>query len=292
MDRTRIGVIGGSGVYDMKQLEDAREVQLDTPFGAPSDAYVVGRIDGEPVAFLPRHGLGHRFSPARLNSRANIYGFKMLGIEYLVSISACGSLQQQYAPGDIVVPDQIFDFTRSRPNSFFDDPIAGTGGIVVHVSVAEPFCRFLSGICVEAVSAMGHTVHRGGTFVTVEGPRFSTKAESAVFRQLGFAIIGMTVAPEAFLAREAGISYAAMAHVTDYDVWHETEAPVTVDTVVRQLLANAELTKASIINVVRALRDAPPTPEQHALRDAIITSRAVIPPAVRARLDLLVGPYL
>jgi 5'-methylthioadenosine phosphorylase len=292
MDKVRIGVIGGSGVYDMAQLTDAREVQLDTPFGYPSDAYVVGRIDGEPAAFLPRHGRGHRVSPARLNSRANIYGFKSLGVEYLVSICACGSLQLQYQPGDIVIPDQIFDQTRTRANSFFDDPTVGTGGIVVHVSVAEPFCHFLSPICADAVSATGHAVHRGGTFVTVEGPRFSTKAESAVFRQLGLAIIGMTVAPEAFLAREAGMSYATMAHVTDYDVWHETEAPVTVDAVVRQLMANAEVAKASVLNVVRALRDAPPTPHAHALRDAIITSRTAIPPGSRKRLELLIGQYL
>jgi len=292
MDKVRIGVIGGSGVYDMAQLTDAREVQLDTPFGSPSDAYVVGRIDGELTAFLPRHGRGHRVSPARLNSRANIYGFKSLGVEYLVSISACGSLQLQYQPGDIVVPDQIFDQTRTRANSFFDDPTVGTGGIVVHVSVAEPFCHFLSPICADAVSATGHTVHRGGAFVTVEGPRFSTKAESAVFRQLGLAIIGMTAAPEAFLAREAGMSYATMAHVTDYDVWHETEAPVTVDAVVRQLMANAEVARASVVNVVRALRGAPPTPHAHALQDAIITRRTAIPRAVSERLELLIGQYL
>ena len=292
MGEVRIGVIGGSGIYDMAQLVDAHEVHLDTPFGAPSDAYIVGRIDDEPVAFLPRHGRGHRVSPNRINSRANIYGFKTLGVQYLVSISACGSLQLQYRPGDIVIPDQIFDLTRSRPSSFFDDPAVGTGGLVVHVSVADPFCPFLSGICADAVSSTGHTVHRGGTFVTVEGPRFSTKAESNSFRQLGFAIVGMTAAPEAFLAREAEMSYATMAHVTDYDVWHETEAPVTVDTVVRQLTANAEVAKASVVNMVRALYGAPPTPYANALRDALITNRMVIPPAVRARLELLVGHHL
>jgi 5'-methylthioadenosine phosphorylase len=292
MDKVRIGVIGGSGIYEMAQLKDAHEVQLDTPFGAPSDAYIVGRIDEEPVAFLPRHGRGHRISPGRLNSRANIYGFKKLGVEYLVSISACGSLQSQYRPGDIVIPDQVFDLTRLRPSSFFDDPAAGTGGLVVHVSVADPFCSFLSGICADAVRSTGNPVHSGGTFVTVEGPRFSTRAESSAFRQLGFAIIGMTAVPEVFLAREAGMSYATMAHVTDYDVWHETEAPVTVDTVVRQLLANAEMAKASLVNAVCALRDAPPTPYAEALRDAIITNQAAIPPAVMARLDLIVGRYL
>ncbi len=289
MDKVRIGVIGGSGVYEMEQLTDVREVQLDTPFGCPSDAYILGQIDGIPVAFLPRHGRGHRISPTRLNSRANIYGFKALGVEYLISISACGSLQERYRPGDIVIPDQVYDLTRFRAPSFFDDPAAGTGGLVVHVSVAEPFCPFLSEVCADAVAATGHTVHRGGTFVTVEGPRFSTKAESRVFQQLGFSIVGMTAVPEVFLAREAGISYATIAHVTDYDVWHETEAPVTVEMVVQQLLANADVARASVVNAVRALRDAPPSPYTGVLRDAVITARDAICPAAKARLALLLG---
>lgn len=292
MDKVRVGVIGGSGIYEMAQLVDAHEVHLDTPFGAPSDAYVVGRIDGEPVAFLPRHGRGHRISPSRINSRANIFGFKKLGVEYLVSVSACGSLQLQYRPGDIVIPDQVFDLTRFRPSSFFDDPAVGTSGLVVHVSVADPFCAFLSGICADAVQRTGNPVHRGGTFVTVEGPRFSTRAESSVFRQLGFAIVGMTAVPEVFLAREAEMSYAAMAHVTDYDVWHEVEAAVTVDTVVRQLMANAEVAKASVVNVVRALRGAPPTPYADALSNAVITNHMAIPLAVKARLELIAGRHL
>jgi 5'-methylthioadenosine phosphorylase len=292
MEQARIGVIGGSGVYDMNQLDDVREVQLETPFGAPSDAYVIGTIEGQRVAFLPRHGRGHRISPTRLNSRANIFGFKMLGVEYLISVSACGSLQPQYRPGDIVVPDQLFDRTRLRCSSFFDDPSAGTDGIVVHVSVAEPFCKYLNAVCYDAVAATGHTVHRGGIFVVIEGPRFSTKAESQIFKQLGFAIIGMTAVPEAFLAREAGMSYAAMAHVTDYDVWHETEAPVTVDTVIRQLLANAEVAKESVVNATRLLRDAPSSPHADALQDAIITHRTLIPPEVITRLDPLIGRFL
>lgn len=292
MEQIRIGVIGGSGVYDLTQLQNVREVRLDTPFGAPSDAYIVGEIEGQAVAFLPRHGRGHRISPTRLNSRANIFGFKMLGVEYLMAISACGSLQPQYCPGDIVIPDQLFDRTRLRKSSFFDDPDVGTGGLVVHVSVAEPFCSYLSEVCAQAVAASGAKVHRGGTFVTIEGPRFSTKAESRVFQQLGFAIIGMTAVPEAFLAREAGMSYAIMAHVTDYDVWHETEAPVTVDVVVRQLLANADVARAAVVNAIRLLRDAPPSPYADALRDAIITQRSLIPPEVRARLDLLIGKYV
>ncbi len=292
MEKVRIGVIGGSGVYDMGQLENVREVRLDTPFGAPSDAYVVGSIEGEAVAFLPRHGRGHRISPGRLNSRANIYGFKKLGVEYLISISACGSLQLKHKPGDIVVPDQLFDRTRGRPSSFFDDPTVGTGGMVVHISVADPFCSTLSRVCAEAVTATGHEVHLGGTFVAIEGPRFSTKAESRVFQQLGFDIIGMTAIPEAFLAREAGMSYATMAHVTDYDVWHETEAPVTVDMVVHQLLENAGVARNSVVNAVRLLKGAPTSPYAGALRDAIITNRAAIPPDVAARLGLLLEPFL
>jgi 5'-methylthioadenosine phosphorylase len=291
MDKVQIGVIGGSGVYDMAQLRDAREARVETPFGDPSDVYVVGNIDGVDVAFLPRHGRGHRISPARLNSRANIYGFKKLGVEYLISISACGSLQLKYKPGDIVVPDQLFDRTRARPSSFFDDLAAGTEGLVVHVSVADPFCPTLSQICAAAVAETGHTVHRGGTFVTIEGPRFSTKAESRAYQQLGMAIVGMTAIPEAFLAREAGISYATMAHVTDYDVWHDTEHPVTVEMVIRQLLANADVAKTSVVNAVRALRSAPPSPYADSLRDAIITNRAAIPPQAIAKVELLIGKY-
>jgi len=292
MEQARIGVIGGSGVYDMGQLGAVSEVRIDTPFGAPSDTYIVGTIEGQRVAFLPRHGRGHRISPTRLNSRANIYGFKLLGVEYLFSISACGSLQPQYQPGDIVIPDQLYDRTQQRCSSFFGDPSAGTDGIVVHVSVAEPFCKYLNDVCYDAVAATGRLVHRGGIFVVIEGPRFSTKAESQVFKQLGFTIIGMTAIPEAFLAREAGISYATMAHVTDYDVWHETEASVTVETVIRQLLANAEAAKESVVNAVRLLKNAPPSPHADALQDAIITNRAHIPPGVIARLDPLIGKFL
>ena len=276
----------------MAQLTDVREVRLDTPFGSPSDAYILGKIEGQLVAFLPRHGRGHRISPGQLNSRANIFGFKMLGVEYLISISACGSLQEQFRPGDIVVPDQIYDRTSGRPSSFFDDPQCGTAGLVVHVSVAEPFCTFLSGVLADAVAATGNTVHRGGVFVTIQGPRFSTRGESLVFKQLGLAIVGMTAVPEVFLAREAGMSYATMGHVTDYYCWHESEAPVTVDMVVRQLLANAEVAKAAVVNVVRALKEAPASPHADALRDAILTNPAVVPPATRTRLALLVDKYL
>lgn len=291
MEKIRIGVIGGSGVYQMEGLEDAQEVHLETPFGSPSDAYVVGKVDGVPVAFLSRHGRGHRVSPTRLNSRANIWGFKMLGVEYLIAISACGSLQEHLHPGEIVIPDQIFDRTRLRKLSFFDDPDVGTDGIVVHVSVAHPFCEFLSEVCYRAVQQTGATVHLGGTFVTIEGPRFSTKAESKAFRQLGFSIIGMTSVPEAFLAREAEMSYAAMAHITDYDVWHESEEPVTVDAVIRVLMRNAEIAKQSVRYAVRMLANAGPSPYQNALQNAIITQRSVWPETARRKLALLLDKY-
>jgi 5'-methylthioadenosine phosphorylase len=292
MDRVRIGVIGGSGVYDMARLAEPEEVRLETPFGAPSDAYVVGKLDGELVAFLPRHGRGHRISPTNVNSRANIYGFKALGVEYLISIGACGSLQPEFKPGDIVVPNQLFDRTCRRAASFFDDPDSGTAGLVVHISVADPFCSYLGGVLSRAVEATGHTLHRGGTLVTIEGPRFSTKAESRFYQQMGFSIIGMTAIPEAFLAREAEMSYATMAHVTDYDVWHETEAPVTVEMVVQQLQANADTAKDAVAKAIGLLRGAPPSPYAGALKDALITQKSAIPPEVRARLQLLIGHYL
>ena len=288
----RIGVIGGSGVYQMEALQAVREITLDTPFGPPSDAYITGVLDGTPVVFLARHGRGHRISPTQLNTRANIWGFKTLGVEYLISISACGSLQEQIAPGHIVVPDQLFDRTHLRPLSFFDDPTAGTGGLVVHVSLADPFCPFLSDVCLAAVQETGNPVHQGGVFITIEGPRFSTKGESHIFRQWGCSIIGMTAVPEAQLAREAGMSYATMAHVTDYDVWHETEDPVTVDAVIRVLLHNAEVAKTAVRNAVRMLATAGPSPQADALKDAILTDRGQIPAQTRARLEMLIGKYL
>lgn len=287
----RFGVIGGSGVYQMDTLSDVEEIELDTPFGKPSDAFIVGALHGQRVAFLARHGRGHRISPTRLNQRANIYGFKMLGVEYLIAVSACGSLQERLRPGDIVIPDQIFDRTRLRGLSFFDDPDVGTDGLVVHVSVAHPFCDFLSDICFRAVEQTGATAHLGGNFVTIEGPRFSTKAESIVFRQLGMDIIGMTTTPEAFLAREAEMSYACMAHVTDYDVWHETEEAVTVEAVIRMLMHNAEVAVKAVANAIELLADSGPSPHANALRDALITDKKAVPPEVVDRLELIVGKY-
>ncbi len=287
----RFGVIGGSGVYRMDTLSDVEEVELDTPFGKPSDAYIVGTLHGQRVAFLARHGRGHRISPTRLNQRANIYGFKMLGVEYLIAVSACGSLQERLRPGDIVIPDQIFDRTRLRGLSFFDDPDVGTDGLVVHVSVAHPFCEFLSGICFRAVEQSGAAAHLGGNFVTIEGPRFSTKAESVAFRQLGMDIIGMTTTPEAFLAREAEMSYACMAHVTDYDVWHETEEAVTVEAVIRMLMHNAEVAVEAVANAIELLADSGPSPHANALQDALITDKKAVPSDVVDRLELIVGKY-
>jgi 5'-methylthioadenosine phosphorylase len=216
----------------------------------------------------------------------------MLGVEYLIGVSACGSLQERYAPGHIVIPDQLFDRTCQRALSFFDDPTVGTDGLVVHISVAEPFCSFLNEICYQAVQATGNPVHKGGNFVTIEGPRFSTKAESRVFRSWGMDLVGMTTTPEAQLAREAEMSYAVMAHVTDYDVWHESEEPVSVEMVVRTLLHNADVAKLAVANAIRLLADAGPSPQNEALRDAIITHKESVRPEVIEQLKLLIGRYL
>ena len=290
-EKIRFGVIGGSGVYQMESLQDVEERPIETPFGAPSDNFVVGTLHGFRVAFLARHGRGHRISPSRLNQRANIYGFKMLGVEYLIGVSACGSLREDYEPGHIVIPDQLFDRTRNRALSFYDDPAVGTDGLVVHASLAEPFCPFLSRVCYEAAMETGTPVHQGGKFITIEGPRFSTKAESDVFRNWGMDIIGMTTTPEAQLAREAEMSYAVMAHVTDYDVWHETEEAVTVETVIRVLLHNADVAKRAVANAVRLLRAAGTTPQLGTLQHAIITDRTQVRSDVIEKLSLLIGQY-
>ena len=221
-----LAVIGGSGLYEFSGLKNVTERRVETPFGEPSAPIVLGELDGKRVAFLARHGIGHRLSPSEVPYRANIFALKTLDVGRIVSISACGSLREDLAPGHIVVPDQLFDHTRDRARSFFGD------GIVVHLSVPEPFCPELSAHLGAAVQNAGGSVHLGGTFITIEGPRFSTKAESALYRSWGMSLIGMTTAPEAFLAREAEICYAVMAHVTDYDVWHTSAASVSVELVV------------------------------------------------------------
>jgi 5'-methylthioadenosine phosphorylase len=287
MDKVRIGVIGGSGVYQMEALTDIEEVRVSTPYGDPSDAITVGTLAGQRIAFLPRHGVGHRIMPTEVNSRANIYALKGLGVERIISVTACGSMKEEYVPRHIVVPDQIFDQTKERRNyTFFGN------GLVVHIGLAEPFCPELSRLVYEAVKRTGATVHMGGTFLVIEGPRFSTRGESRIYRQWGTDIIGMTAAPEAALAREAEICYAAMAHVTDYDVWHETEEPVTVAMLIENLMANAALTKSAIQHLVSTIPQKRACECATALSRAIITQRDLIPEKVKKDLDLLIGKYL
>ncbi len=281
-----LGVIGGSGLYQFAGLSDVEVMEVVTPFGKPSAPITVGTLSGKRVAFLARHGIGHHISPTEVNYRANIYALKAIGVRQVVSISACGSLREDYAPGHIVIPDQLFDFTKSRERSFFG------GGLVVHVGSAEPFCKQLAAQVSSAVSASGGTVHPGGSLITIEGPRFSTRAESNVFRAWGMAIIGMTASPEAFLAREAELCYATMAHVTDYDVWHVTEEPVSVERVIRTLMENTALAQQAIRLLVENLSDDPDCACHHALKDAVITQRSAISPETAQKLDLLVGKYL
>jgi len=281
-----LGLIGGSGLYAMSGLQDVEEKDLSTPFGKPSAPVVVGTMEGQRVAFLARHGLGHHISPTEVNYRANIYALKSLGVERIVSISACGSLREDYTPGDIVIPDQVFDFTRERKRSFFE------GGLVVHISVADPFCADLSQKLYDATLATGATVHAGGSFITIEGPRFSTKAESNTFRAWGMSIIGMTASPEAFLAREAEMCYAVMAHVTDYDVWHISEETVTVDRVIEILNRNTQVAQQAVRNLARELTPERPCECPRALAGALITRPDAIPPEARQKLGLLVDKYL
>ncbi len=284
LETVELAVIGGSGLYQMESLTDVKAYTIKTPFGDPSDAIIVGTLAGRRVAFLPRHGRGHRLTPTEVNSRANILALKMLGVTHIVSVSACGSLREHLHPRHIVVPDQLFDRTRSRPLTFFGN------GLVAHIGMAEPFCPGLSALIADAVEASGGTVHRGGTFVTIEGPRFSTKAESQVFRQLGFDIIGMTAIPEANLAREAEIAYAVMAHVTDFDVWHESEEAVTVEMVIRTLNENVALAKQAIERI--AATKLPPSEAHTALASAIITPAKLVPDKVKRDLAPIVGKYL
>lgn len=281
-----IAIIGGSGLYGMSGLEDTKEYDLDTPFGKPSAPIVAGTLEGTRIAFLARHGIGHHIMPTEVPYRANIYALKSLGVERVISISACGSLREEYAPGHIVIPDDIFDFTKDRIRTFFGN------GIVAHVGVANPFCGELSDQVEAAVRSTGATTHRGGMFITIEGPRFSTKAESNTFRAWGMSLVGMTASPEAFLAREAEMCYSTMAHVTDYDVWHESEAPVTVDMVIQTLNKNTQFAQDAIRNLVRNSKPERTCSCGQALASALITNPKVIPAETRNKLDLLVGKYL
>ncbi len=284
--KATMAVIGGSGLYQMSGLENTEEISVETPFGKPSAPITVGTLEGMRVAFLARHGIGHHITPTEVPYRANIYALKSLGVERVISISACGSLREDYAPGQIIIPDNIFDFTKDRARSFFGE------GFVAHVSVAEPFCNDLSNQLEKAVRGTGATLHRGGTFITIEGPRFSTKAESQAYRAWGMSIIGMTAAPEAFLAREAELCYATMAHVTDYDVWHESEAPVTVEMVIQTLNKNTRTAQEAIRNLVRDFKTERDCACGQALATALITDPKVIPAKTRKKLNLLTGKYL
>jgi 5'-methylthioadenosine phosphorylase len=281
-----LAIIGGSGLYDMPGLENPREHNIHTPFGDPSAPIVVGTLEGQRIAFLARHGIGHHITPGEVPYRSNIYALKSLGVERIVSISACGSLREDYAPGHIVIPDQIYDNSHGRDRSFFG------GGLVAHVSVADPFCQDLSNQLESAVGAAGGVVHRGGAFITIEGPRFSTKAESNAYRSWGMSIIGMTASPEAFLAREAEICYSTMAHVTDYDVWHVSEAPVTVEMVIQILNKNTTLAQEAVRILAKNLKPERDCDCEHALATALITRRDMIPAETRQKLDLLVRKYL
>jgi 5'-methylthioadenosine phosphorylase len=285
-DVPTLGVIGGSGLYSIPGLSAIEEHDVTTPFGKPSDPVVVGTLAGQRVAFLARHGRGHRLSPSEVNYRANIFALKLLGVERVVAVSACGSLREDYAPGHIVVPDQLFDNTRDRHRTFFGD------GLVVHVGVADPFCATLSGQLFDSVRAAGATVHSGGSFITIEGPRFSTRAESIVFRQWGMSLIGMTTSPEAYLAREAEMCYACMAHVTDYDVWHVSEEPVTVEMVIRTIGQNTAKAQQAITSLVSAPADRSKCACASALQSEFITDRAHIPPGTLDRVAPLVGKYM
>jgi 5'-methylthioadenosine phosphorylase len=281
-----VGIVGGSGLYEMEGLEVIREERVTTPFGDPSDAYILGRLHGRRVAFLARHGRGHRFMPSELNYRANIFGFKLLGAEWLLSASAVGSMREDIRPLDIVVPDQFFDRTSRRVSTFFGD------GLVAHVSFADPTCPALGEVLFTAGQAAGAHIHRGGTYLCIEGPQFSTRAESRIYRSWGVDVIGMTNLQEAKLAREAEICYATMALVTDYDVWHETAEDVSVDAVVAVLRQNAKTAQAVLARAVAALPGTRTCACGHALRDALITARDRVPAEARRRLAPLVGKYL
>lgn len=281
-----LGVIGGSGFYNFSGLTGTQTVEIVTPFGKPSAPIVIGTLNKRRVAFLARHGIGHTLLPAEVNYRANIYALKTLGVQFVVGVSACGSLRHDFEPGQMVVPDQVVDFTRGRKSSFFGD------GLVVHVGVADPFCKELSSMLVTAADQSGASVHKGGAFITIEGPRFSTRAESNLFRAWGITIVGMTACPEAFLAREAELSYATLAHITDYDVWHITEAQVSVEMVVRTLGQNTEKANQTISNLVNLLPIQNDCSCTHALADAIITNRAHINLEALQKLGVLVEKYL
>lgn len=290
MAQVKIGIIGGSGLYKMDALKDVGEVGVDTPFGPPSDNLILGTLEGTRVAFLARHGRNHAFLPTELPFRANIYAMKSLGVEYLISASAVGSLKEEVKPLDMVVPDQFIDRTKNRVSTFFGD------GIVAHIAFGDPVCHRLAGLLAEAVESLhlpDVTLHRGGTYVCMEGPAFSTKAESNLYRSWGASVIGMTNLTEAKLAREAEIAYATLALVTDYDCWHPEHDSVTVDMVLANLQRNGVSAQKVIQETVRRLNENPPASDAHsALKYAILTSLDKVPAATKEKLALLLRKYL
>ncbi len=286
MPEATIGIIGGTGLYQMAGLEKIEEVRVETPFGPPSDTILLGTLEGKRVAFLARHGRGHRLIPGYVPARANIFALKALGVEQIISISAVGSMREEIRPLDIVIPDQYFDWTRGRPSTFFGP------GLAVHISFDEPTCPTLRALLYDAATRLGARVHFGGTYLCIEGPAFSTRAESRIYRQWGVDVIGMTALPEAKLAREAEICYATLAFVTDYDVWHENEAAVTVDMILENLKRNTALAQEVIRAVVPTLPSVRNCPCASALQNAIVTARDTIPPEEIARLRPLLQKYL
>jgi 5'-methylthioadenosine phosphorylase len=281
-----LAVIGGSGLYDIPGLTEVEDLSVDTPFGPPSDAIVRGRLADTILLFLPRHGRGHRIAPHRINSRANICAIKKLGATHLVSISAVGSMKENIAPGDFVVVDQVIDQTKRRDCTFFDD------GIVAHIGMADPVCADLSGALAAAAERAGARVHRGGTYVCIEGPQFSTRAESRLFRSWGVSVIGMTAMPEAKLAREAELPFSLLALATDYDCWHESEEDVNVEAVLAVLGKNVARARSTVAELARVLPDPSRSRTAGALGAALMTARDRIPPSSLARLDWLVGKYI
>ncbi|MGQ9459286.1 MAG: S-methyl-5'-thioadenosine phosphorylase [Anaerolineae bacterium] len=284
--RPALAVIGGTGLYQLEGLVHLRTVEVETPFGPPSSPIVLGELEGRVVAFLARHGEGHRFLPHEVNYRANLYALKALGVERVVGVTACGSLREDVAPGDFVIPDQLLDFTKRRPTTFFGE------GVAAHIAFADPYCPDLSRWAADALEAAGARVHRGGTYLIVDGPRFSTRAESRLFQRWGADIVGMTAVPEAPLAREAELCFVSMAHVTDYDCWREEEEPVTNEMVLRRLQANVAVARRALVHLVRALPAERTCPCGSALATALGTAPEAIPPETRERLRLLLGRYL
>jgi 5'-methylthioadenosine phosphorylase len=286
MSEKVVGVIGGSGLYEMEGLEEVQTISLKTPFGNPSDAFIVGHLDGVKIAFLPRHGKGHRIQPSSLNFRANIYAMKKLGVQWIIGVSAVGSMKESIRPGDMVIPNQFIDQTKGRPSTFFND------GIVGHVSFADPVCPALSQILCEAGKEAGATVHKDGTYICIEGPQFSTRAESRLYRTWGVDIIGMTNLPEAKLAREAEICYSTIAFATDYDCWHQAAGDVSIGEVLRILAQSAKIAKNAIRQAIKHLPEERDCLCANALQYALITGKKFIPEKTKKDLKPIIGKYI